>query len=140
MAKQTDTKGAGGAAKPPAKAAGEKKGKPEQKGGRAGADITISAERPHSSSGGKARLREHYLKSVVPALTKDFSYKNPMAVPKVQKISINIGLGEATGNSKLMDGAVAELAAIAGQKPVVTKAKNRLRRLSCAKACRSVAW
>lgn len=75
---------------------------------------------------GKARLREHYLKTVVPALNKEFGYKNPMAVPKIEKVSLNIGLGEATGNSKLMDGAVNELAAISGQKPVVTKAKKSI--------------
>jgi large subunit ribosomal protein L5 len=84
------------------------------------------AAAPKSSSGGKARLRDLYAKTVVPALTKDFSYSNPMAVPKVQKVTINIGLGEATGNSKLMDGAVNELSAIAGQKPVVTKAKKSI--------------
>ena len=56
-----------------------------------------------------ARLRETYTKEVVPELTKEFGYKNLMAVPKVQKISINIGLGEATQNAKLMDGAVNEL-------------------------------
>ena len=58
-----------------------------------------------------ARLREHYLKKVVPALTKEFGYKNVMAVPKIEKISVNIGLGEATQNAKLMDGAVNELGA-----------------------------
>src|SRR3954465_8592546 len=73
-----------------------------------------------------ARLREHYLKNVVPALTKEFGYSNVMAVPKLEKISINIGLGEATQNSKLMDGAVNELGQIAGQKPVVTKAKKSI--------------
>lgn len=73
-----------------------------------------------------ARLKEHYQKSVIPALTKQFSYKNVMAVPKMEKISINIGLGEATQNSKLMDGAVQELQAIAGQKPVVTKARKSI--------------
>src|SRR3974390_3248782 len=73
-----------------------------------------------------ARLREHYQKKVVPALTKEFSYKNPMAVPKLEKISINIGLGEATQNAKLMDGAVTELGQIAGQKPVVTKARKSI--------------
>ncbi len=51
-----------------------------------------------------ARLKQHYLKQTVPALTKEFSYTNPMAVPKIQKISVNIGLGEATQNQKLMDG------------------------------------
>jgi large subunit ribosomal protein L5 len=73
-----------------------------------------------------ARLREHYLKNVVPALTKEFGYGNIMAVPKVEKVTINIGLGEATGNAKLMDAAVNELSAIAGQKPVVTKAKKSI--------------
>ena len=73
-----------------------------------------------------ARLREHYQKKVVPALTKEFSYKNVMAVPRLEKISINIGLGEATQNAKLMDGAVNELGQIAGQKPVVTKARKSI--------------
>ena len=73
-----------------------------------------------------ARLREHYLKKVVPALTKEFGYENVMAVPKIDKVSVNIGLGEATGNAKLMDGAVNELGAIAGQKPVITKAKKSI--------------
>ena len=90
---------------------------------RCGASEKAAA--PKAASG-KARLRELYAKSVIPALKKDFGYKNPMAVPKVEKVSLNIGLGEATGNSKLMDGAVNELAAIAGQKPVVTKAKKSI--------------
>ncbi len=74
----------------------------------------------------EARLKQHYHKSVVPALTKEFGYKNVMAVPKIQKVSVNIGLGEATQNAKLMDGAVNELGQIAGQKPVVTKAKKSI--------------
>jgi large subunit ribosomal protein L5 len=73
-----------------------------------------------------ARLRQHYSKSVIPALTKEFGYKNVMAVPKLAKISVNIGLGEATQNAKLMDGAVTELGQIAGQKPVVTKARKSI--------------
>src|ERR1700760_1910610 len=73
-----------------------------------------------------ARLREHYLKNVMPGLTKEFGYKNVMAVPKIEKVSVNIGLGEATGNAKLMDGTVNELGAIAGQKPVVTKARKSI--------------
>ncbi len=73
-----------------------------------------------------ARLKEHYQKKVIPALTKEFSYKNVMAVPKIEKIALNIGLGEATQNPKLMDGAVNELAQIAGQKPVVTKARKSI--------------
>jgi large subunit ribosomal protein L5 len=73
-----------------------------------------------------ARLKEHYKKNVIPALTKEFSFDNVMAVPKMNKISINIGLGEATQNPKLMDGAVNELATIAGQKPVVTRARKSI--------------
>lgn len=74
----------------------------------------------------KARLREHYVKNVIPALTKEFGYINVMAVPKIEKISVNVGLGEATSNPKIMDGAVNELGAIAGQRPVVTKAKKSI--------------
>ena len=74
----------------------------------------------------EARLRQHYQKSVIPALVKEFGYKNVMAVPTIQKVSVNIGLGEATQNAKLMDGAVNELGQIAGQKPVVTKAKKSI--------------
>jgi large subunit ribosomal protein L5 len=73
-----------------------------------------------------ARLKEAYLKNIVPAMTKEFGYTNRMAVPKVQKISVNIGLGEATGNSKLMDGAVNELSQIAGQRPVINKARKSI--------------
>src|SRR5882724_10660869 len=73
-----------------------------------------------------ARLRQHYAKVVVPALSKEFGYKNVMAVPRLDKISINIGMGEATQNAKLMDGAVNELSQIAGQKPVITKATKSI--------------
>jgi large subunit ribosomal protein L5 len=73
-----------------------------------------------------ARLREHYTKTVLPALMQEFGYKNIMAVPRIEKISLNIGLGEATGNPKLMDGAVNELGQIAGQRPVICKAKKSI--------------
>jgi large subunit ribosomal protein L5 len=73
-----------------------------------------------------ARLKEFYTNTVVPALTKEFDYKNIMAVPKIVKISVNIGLGEATQNAKLMDKAANELGAITGQKPVITKAKKSI--------------
>jgi len=73
-----------------------------------------------------ARLKEHYRKTVVPALTKEFGYPNVMAVPKLEKISVNIGLGEATQNPKMLDGAVSELGQITGQKPVVTKARKSI--------------
>ncbi len=73
-----------------------------------------------------ARLKEHYLKTVVPALVKEFSYTNPMQVPKIDKIVVNMGLGEAISNVKIIDGAVAEMAMITGQKPVITKAKKSI--------------
>ena len=74
----------------------------------------------------KARLREHYIKNVIPALMKDFGYKNIMAVPKVDKVTVNIGMGEATQNPKLLDAAVTELGAIVGQKPIITKARKSI--------------
>jgi large subunit ribosomal protein L5 len=73
-----------------------------------------------------ARLKEYYLKTVVPALVKEFSYKNPMQVPKMEKIVINMGLGEAIQNVKIIDVAVQELATISGQKPIVNKAKTSI--------------
>jgi large subunit ribosomal protein L5 len=74
----------------------------------------------------KPRLKEHYQKNVIPALVKEFGYTNPMAVPKIEKIAVNVGLGEATQNGKLMDGAVQELGLIAGQRPVITKARKSI--------------
>src|SRR5215475_9200593 len=73
-----------------------------------------------------ARLRERYVKEVTPALRKELGITNPMALPRVEKIVLNMGLGEAVGNPKIMDGAVDELSAIAGQKAVVTKAKKAI--------------
>ncbi|MGA2781845.1 MAG: 50S ribosomal protein L5 [Smithella sp.] len=73
-----------------------------------------------------ARLKDYYSKTVVPALIKEFKYKNPMQVPKMEKIVINMGLGEAIQNVKIIDGAVQELAAITGQKPIINKAKKSI--------------
>ena len=73
-----------------------------------------------------SRLKVRYAKEIVPALMKYFNYTNIMAVPKLEKIVINMGLGEATQNVKIMDPLVADLAAIAGQKPVTTKAKKSI--------------
>jgi large subunit ribosomal protein L5 len=74
----------------------------------------------------KARLREHYVKKVVPGLMKQFGYKNVNAVPRLDKVTLNVGMGEATQNPKLLDGAANELGAIAGQKPVITKARKSI--------------
>ena len=72
------------------------------------------------------RLKEKYLNEVVPSLMNKYNYKSKMEVPKLEKIVINIGVGDATSNSKLLDAAVADLAKLSGQKPVVTKAKKSI--------------
>ncbi len=72
------------------------------------------------------RLQEKYQKEVVPALTEKFGYKNVMELPKVEKIIINMGVGEAVGNPKALDAAVNDLTIIAGQKPILTRAKKSL--------------
>ena len=73
-----------------------------------------------------SRVKEKYLQDVVPALIKEFGYKNHMAVPKVSKVVVNMGLGEATQNAKLVDAGVEELGKITGQKPVVTRARKSI--------------
>ena len=70
------------------------------------------------------RLKEKYLKEVVPAMMQKFNYKNVNEIPKLEKVVINIGVGEATQNPKALDGAVEDLKVITGQKPVITRAKN----------------
>ena len=72
------------------------------------------------------RLKQRYTDAVVPALNKQFGYKSSMEVPRLEKIVLNMGLGSAVQNSKVIDAAVGELAQIAGQKPVVTKAKKSI--------------
>src|SRR5436853_7926026 len=73
-----------------------------------------------------ARLREKYRTDVVPALQKEFGYKNVMAVPKIEKVVINMGLGEATSNAKIVDVGADEVARITGQKPVTRRAKKSI--------------
>ena len=73
-----------------------------------------------------ARLQEHYTTKVREALIKEFSYKNPLEVPRLEKIVINMGVGEAVNDRKAVDGAVTDLAAITGQKPVVTKSRKSI--------------
>jgi large subunit ribosomal protein L5 len=73
-----------------------------------------------------ARLRDKYTKDVIPALKKEFGYKNVMAVPKIEKVVINMGLGEATANAKLVDVGADELARITGQKPVTRRSKKSI--------------
>jgi large subunit ribosomal protein L5 len=73
-----------------------------------------------------SRLKDKYKKEVVPAMTKEFGYKNVMAVPRVEKVVVNMGLGEATSNAKLVDVGADELARITGQKPVTRRAKKSI--------------
>src|SRR5262245_52634407 len=73
-----------------------------------------------------ARLREHYREKVIPELTAKFGYKTLMEVPRITKITLNMGVGKATQDKKILDNAVADLTKITGQKPVVTKAKKSI--------------
>ncbi|MBI2986906.1 MAG: 50S ribosomal protein L5 [Deltaproteobacteria bacterium] len=72
------------------------------------------------------RLKEKYRKEVIPAMMKEFGYKNSLQVPRLEKVTLNVGLGEAIQNIKVLDAAAAEVMAIAGQKPVITRAKKAI--------------
>ncbi len=73
-----------------------------------------------------ARLKDKYKNEIAPALAKDFDIKNPMAIPRLEKVVINMGIGEAIANAKVLDTAAEELRVITGQKPVITKAKKSI--------------
>lgn len=73
-----------------------------------------------------ARLKELYLKEVTPSMMKKFNYKSPMQVPKIEKVVINMGVGEAVQNAKVLDSAVEDLTLISGQKPIITRAKKSI--------------
>jgi large subunit ribosomal protein L5 len=73
-----------------------------------------------------SRLKDRYQQEVMPALAKEFGYKNVMAIPRIEKVVVNMGLGEATGNAKIVDTGVDEIARVTGQKPVVTRAKKSI--------------
>src|SRR5438477_6200678 len=105
----------------------------EAKKGKGGKEAAPAAEPQEKGKKAKPRgpqepprLRVRYSKEVVPALMKHFNYKNVMAVPKLEKIVINMGLGEAIANAKILDVAVDELGRIAGQRPVITRAKKSI--------------
>src|SRR5258705_4016840 len=73
-----------------------------------------------------ARLKERYTKDIAPAIAKEFGIENPMAIPRVEKVVLNMGMGEAIANAKILDTAADELRSITGQKPVITKAKKSI--------------
>jgi len=113
--------------KPEAETKGKGKAKAEAKGQ---AEAPPQAEAPVQKALPpekiQARLREYYRKECVPRMMQEFRYHSPMQVPRLEKIVINLGLGEAIQNIKLLESAQNELAAISGQKPVVTKAKSSI--------------
>jgi large subunit ribosomal protein L5 len=115
----SDTKKkAGGKAEAPKKTEGGGEGRVTPVAAKAGKAAASPAEKP--------RLAQYYSEVVRAELVKEFGYKNPMEVPKLEKIVINMGVGEAAGDQKKLDAAVADLTAIAGQKPVRTKAKKAI--------------
>jgi large subunit ribosomal protein L5 len=102
------------------------KGKGGGKGGGQSEEATFKAKAGSNTEVVAPRLAEKYTKDIIPALTKQFSFKNPNQVPKLEKIVINMGLGAAVTNPKIIDAAVEELRAITGQKPVVTRSKKAI--------------
>lgn len=97
----------------------------KEKKGEAQAEAKAPQQARHSAKE-TPRLKTRFLKEVAPALMKEFDLKNPMSVPHLNKIVVNMGVGEATQNSKILDPAVNELGQITGQKPVVTRAKKSI--------------
>jgi len=100
------------------------KDKKEKKG--AAPEPERAPEVAHHSAKETPRLKARFQKEIAPALMKEFDFKNPMAVPHLEKIVVNMGVGEATQNAKVLDPAVNELGQITGQKPVVTRAKKSI--------------
>jgi large subunit ribosomal protein L5 len=104
----------------------QKQQKPQKAAAASESEQQGKGGRPKASNASSARLRFRYQKEIAPALMKEFGWTNPMAVPKVEKVIINMGVGEATQNAKVLDPAVNELGQITGQKPVVTRAKKSI--------------
>ena len=113
--------------KPEAETKGKGKAKAEAKGqAEAPPQAEAAVQKALPAEKVQARLREYYRKECVPRMMQEFRYPSPMQVPRLEKIVINLGLGEAIQNIKLLESAQDELAAISGQKPVVTKAKRSI--------------
>ncbi len=111
---------------------GKQQGKPQGKKAKPAQDV-VTAEaasgkpaRPKATNRQTARMRDRYFKDVRPALMKEFELDNPMAAPKLEKIIVNMGVGEATQNAKLIDPAAGEVGQITGQKPVITRARKSI--------------
>jgi large subunit ribosomal protein L5 len=102
-----------------------KKGGKEEKKGQKGPQ-SLAGARPPLPAGYAPRIKTHYDEKVVPALNKRFQYRNPMQVPRLLKVVINMGIGEAVANPRLIDGALKELSIITGQRPAVAKARKSI--------------
>jgi large subunit ribosomal protein L5 len=98
----------------------------EKKGSKDSSQEQAKPAQAHHSAKERPRLRAKFEKEVAPALLKELELKNAMAVPRLNKIVVNMGMGEATQNSKILDPAVNELGQITGQKPIITKAKKSI--------------
>jgi large subunit ribosomal protein L5 len=118
--KKTPDKKDAKAAKPAAAAKQPKAEKPAK--GAAAAEKAHTADQPHQP----ARLKDVYRKEIAPALTKQFGYASPMQVPRISKIVLNMGVGEATADRKILDNAIGDMTKISGQKPVITKARKAI--------------
>lgn len=105
---------------------GKPEAKKEQKAMKGDEGKGMPKEVPPARSSVPPRLKERYRREIVPTLMREFNYSNTMQVPRVQKVVVNIGVGEAIGNAKALDGAVKDLTAITGQKPLVMKAKKSI--------------
>jgi large subunit ribosomal protein L5 len=114
------------AQKPPAARAPAARPQQPRKGDAAPAAAPAAKTRPKGTGQVPPRLRDRFRSAVIPALMKERGYTNPFQVPRLDKIVINMGVGEARDNAKIMDFATADLQAIAGQKPVVTRAKKSI--------------
>ncbi|MFZ3210519.1 MAG: 50S ribosomal protein L5 [Terriglobales bacterium] len=100
--------------------------KPKKQQAGAEPEPKAAPERPRASAKTPPRLKARFDQEIAPALMKEFELKNPNAVPRLHKIVINMGVGEATQNAKVLDPAASELTAISGQKPVITRAKKSI--------------
>jgi large subunit ribosomal protein L5 len=121
MAKEKDSK-----AKPEAKSAPAPKQPKKEAAPRAEKGAKVEASTGPEQKGPPPRLAVHYQQKVVPDLMQKFGYKTVMQVPRIKKITLNMGVGETVGDKKVLDNAVADMAKIAGQKPVVTKARKSI--------------
>ena len=130
MAKQEEEKAAVKKKAPKAKAAGEKAPKAKTPKAKAGDEKVAKEKAPkEKASSEKAqapRLAEQYQKEIVPGLMKQFNYKSVMQVPRIQKIVLNMGVGDAVNDKKILEHAVGDMTKISGQKPAVTKARKSI--------------